>query len=272
MKPLEWSFIQGQVYFRVDKDRLPCEYELAYTALPVGLTLYEVRHVVVSNLIVQGFQLDGVNAHDNVFDTSLIGLTCRGKGRSGISIGGASRVRLESCLVGDNGAAQVRTEGSRAARSPTANCWKTRRRPSSAKAGLSLAPVMRVLTLRMLGLVDDALDLGPGRPVIHDAHARHRDGNQPEASATRTPGMPLVRGAGRTCTAHPSRTQGAESRRSKGQSARHVAERHDDEVFGQRGTEADNPLAMRYSATIRAWTDKAMRKTAAIPSGLLRYI
>ena len=111
VKPLEWSFIQGQVFFRVEKDRLPREYELAYTALPVGLTLYEVRHVVVSNLIVQGFQLDGVNAHDNVFDTSLIGLTCRGNGRSGISIGGASRVRLESCLVGDNGAAQVRTEG-----------------------------------------------------------------------------------------------------------------------------------------------------------------
>ena len=111
VKPLEWSFIQGQVFFRVEKDRLPREYELAYTALPVGLTLYDVRHVVVSNLIVQGFQLDGVNAHDNVFDTSLIGLTCRGNGRSGISIGGASRVRLESCLVGDNGAAQVRTEG-----------------------------------------------------------------------------------------------------------------------------------------------------------------
>lgn len=111
MKPLEWSLIQGQVYFRVEPDRFPREYELAITALPVGLTLYEVRHVVVSDLIVQGFQLDGVNAHDNVYDARLVGLTCRGNGRSGISIGGASRVRLESCLVGDNGAAQVRTEG-----------------------------------------------------------------------------------------------------------------------------------------------------------------
>ncbi len=39
------------------------------------------------------------------------GLNCRGNGRSGISIGGASRVVVESCLVGNNGAAQVRAEG-----------------------------------------------------------------------------------------------------------------------------------------------------------------
>jgi hypothetical protein len=73
--------------------------------------LYEVHHVVVRDLIVQGFQIDGVNAHDNVFFGRLQGLVCRGNGRSGISIGGACRVQVADCLVGDNGAAQVRTEG-----------------------------------------------------------------------------------------------------------------------------------------------------------------
>jgi hypothetical protein len=62
-------------------------------------------------LIVQGFQLDGLNAHDSVFHCDLQELTCRGNGRSGIAIGGACRVRAIQCLVGDNGAAQVRTEG-----------------------------------------------------------------------------------------------------------------------------------------------------------------
>ena len=61
-------------------------------------------------LVVQGFYLDGVNAHDGVRQTSLVGLTCRGNGRSGISIGGASQVSLQACLAGDNGAAQVRGE------------------------------------------------------------------------------------------------------------------------------------------------------------------
>ena len=55
--------------------------------------------------------MDGVNAHDGVYRATLTGLNCRGNGRSGISIGGASRVMVESCLVGNNGAAQVRTEG-----------------------------------------------------------------------------------------------------------------------------------------------------------------
>jgi hypothetical protein len=66
---------------------------------------------VVENLIVQGFQLDGVNVHDNVFAARLLEITSRGNGRSGISVGGASRVQIEACLLGNNGAAQLRTEG-----------------------------------------------------------------------------------------------------------------------------------------------------------------
>jgi hypothetical protein len=73
--------------------------------------LYEVRHVSISDLVVQGFQLDGVSAPDNAFEVALIGLTARGNGRSGISVSGASRVLIQACLVGNNGAAQVRTEG-----------------------------------------------------------------------------------------------------------------------------------------------------------------
>jgi hypothetical protein len=102
---------RGAVYFRPEDGLLPTEYQLEYAFHPVGLTLYEVRHVVVSNLVIQGYQLDGVNAHDNAFDVTLAGLNCRGNGRSGISVGGASRVAIHSCLAGNNGEAQVRTEG-----------------------------------------------------------------------------------------------------------------------------------------------------------------
>ena len=72
--------------------------------------------LVILDLTVQGYQLDGINAHDNVFDAALVGLLSRGNGRSGISIGGASRVLIRSCLVGNNGYAQVRTEGLSATR------------------------------------------------------------------------------------------------------------------------------------------------------------
>lgn len=111
LQPMEWCLLDRAVYFRVEKDRLPGQYDLSYTSLQVGITLYEVRHVLVTDLVVQGFQQDGVNAHDSAFDTTLVGLTCRGNGRSGISVGGASRVKVLGCLVGNNGTAQVRTEG-----------------------------------------------------------------------------------------------------------------------------------------------------------------
>ena len=111
LQPLEWTLLDGRIYFCAEEDRLPQYYDLTYCGQPVGVTLYNVRGVVIEDLTVQGFQLDGINAHDNVFGATLVGITARGNGRSGISVGGASRVTIEACLVGNNGTAQVRTEG-----------------------------------------------------------------------------------------------------------------------------------------------------------------
>lgn len=111
LEPLQWCLFQGYIYFRVEKDKLPQYYNITHSGDTGGITLYEVRHVIIADVIVQGYQLDGINAHDSVFNTTLVGVICRGNGRSGISIGGASRVVVEEAIVGDNGAAQVRTEG-----------------------------------------------------------------------------------------------------------------------------------------------------------------
>jgi hypothetical protein len=62
-------------------------------------------------LVVEGFHVDGVNAHDNVRSVDLVGVTSRHNGRSGFSIGGSSRLRLDDCSASGNGEAQVRTEG-----------------------------------------------------------------------------------------------------------------------------------------------------------------
>jgi hypothetical protein len=111
LKPLEWCLFDRNIYFRPEDGKAPHEYALSQADLPVGITLHDVRRVTIRDLIVQGFQLDGINAHDNVFGATLVGLTCRGNARSGISIGGASRVRIEQCTLGNNGDAQLRTEG-----------------------------------------------------------------------------------------------------------------------------------------------------------------
>jgi hypothetical protein len=111
LQPLESCYFERALYFRTEQGRMPQTYALTHSSLPTGITLYEVRNVVLSDLIVQGFQVDGINAQDSVYNTVLRDVRCRGNARSGISIGGASQVTIEGCLVGGNGLAQVRTEG-----------------------------------------------------------------------------------------------------------------------------------------------------------------
>jgi hypothetical protein len=109
--PREWCLVDGWLYFGCDKNRLPQDYNLSCCLHPVGVTLYNVHDVIVENLNIRGFYLDGVNCHDNVTRSDLLGLDCSHNGRSGISVGGASRVRIDTCTAAGNGAAQIRTEG-----------------------------------------------------------------------------------------------------------------------------------------------------------------
>ncbi|WDI40739.1 right-handed parallel beta-helix repeat-containing protein [Bremerella sp. P1] len=111
LKPLEWCLTDGMIFFRTEKDRGPGCYRLSYTARRTGITLYEVRNVKILDLTVQGFQLDGINVHSNCYKIELGAITSRGNGRSGVSVGGASRATISKSLLGDNGAAQLRGEG-----------------------------------------------------------------------------------------------------------------------------------------------------------------
>jgi len=108
---LQWCLFEGWIYFGVEPDKLPLAYNLTCCGEQVGITLYQVHDVIVEDLTLRGFWLDGVNCHDNVKRTDLIRLNTIENGRSGISVGGVSRVRIDTCTAGGNGAAQVRLEG-----------------------------------------------------------------------------------------------------------------------------------------------------------------
>ncbi len=111
LKPLQWTRQNGQFYLRTPVDRGPRDYPLQVTVQTTGITLYDVDHVVIENLTVRGFRLDGINAHDRATHVRLRNVTTIENGRSGVSVGGASRVRLEASTTGQNGVAQLRTEG-----------------------------------------------------------------------------------------------------------------------------------------------------------------
>lgn len=111
LEPLEYFFNGSEIFFRVEWEKMPDEYPLMHTGLQTGITLYRVHGVVIADLVVQGFRQDGINAHDGATDCRLVGLTSRGNGRAGLAVCGASRVKIEDGLVGDNAVAQLYVEG-----------------------------------------------------------------------------------------------------------------------------------------------------------------
>jgi len=111
LRPLEWCLHEGAIYFRVEAEKSVYSYDLACCGDAVGITLHQVHGVVVADLVVQGYQLDGIAAHDLVRDCQLVGVTCRGNGRSGVSVTGSSEVAIESSQLLANTAPAVVSEG-----------------------------------------------------------------------------------------------------------------------------------------------------------------
>lgn len=108
LEPLEWCFWRGRIYFRLETGRLPADYELACCGLQTGITLYYVDGVLIRDLVVRGFQLDGLAVHDVTRNARLARVTCRANGASGISVRGASKVELDQCMLSGNGTSQLR--------------------------------------------------------------------------------------------------------------------------------------------------------------------
>ncbi len=108
VQPLQWCLWNTQVYFRVEPGRVPDSYQLTQTGQAAGLTLHAAHDVEIRDLLIQGYQLDGVTVHDLVQRVVLSNLECRGNGRSGISVEGASQVVIHECRLNDNGRGQLR--------------------------------------------------------------------------------------------------------------------------------------------------------------------
>ncbi len=106
---LSWCLHGGYIYFAAEPGRLPYDYDLRYAEETVGITLWHVAHVAIFDLVVQGFQLDGVSAHNSAQPVRLVGVTSRRNGRSGVAVGAASLLRLDACLLDDNAEAQLLT-------------------------------------------------------------------------------------------------------------------------------------------------------------------
>lgn len=107
---MQWCLHEGYVYFKPERERLPDEYPLRIAGLECGITLMHVQGVCIQNLVVQGFQHDGISAANAARHVNLKNVTLRGNARAGLSVGGASRVWVIESLLGNNNFAQLLLE------------------------------------------------------------------------------------------------------------------------------------------------------------------
>lgn len=110
LKGKEWQRYRGGIQFAAEKGKSVYSYDLRYAQHRVGITLYDVENVVIHDLNVRGFQLDGINAHDNAMDCILSQVSSTANGRSGVAVCGASRVRLVKSNLQQNGSVQLHME------------------------------------------------------------------------------------------------------------------------------------------------------------------
>lgn len=109
LEPLQWCAAEGAIYFATEHGKLPPDYRLRYAELATGVTLYDVRQMVVRNLTVRGFQADGVSATVGAREVVLQNVTCTANGRRGVCVGGGADAVIDACNLFGNGQAQLLT-------------------------------------------------------------------------------------------------------------------------------------------------------------------
>lgn len=110
LEPLQWCVFQGQVYFRAEQGKSPKigdHYKLSYSARPTGITLMHVNNVRIHDIIVRGYQVDGIAAPNSAKDVILDTVLSEANGRAGLSAGVSSRIFAGYSVFSKNNDTQV---------------------------------------------------------------------------------------------------------------------------------------------------------------------
>ncbi len=99
----QWAAWKGSIYLRTSSLEVPAELNLWFAVRSMGVTLYEVHDVVVRNLKVRHFRMDGFNAHDRCKNVVLENITAEENGRTGVTAAGTSFITLQKPVIQNNG-------------------------------------------------------------------------------------------------------------------------------------------------------------------------
>ncbi|MDO4569354.1 MAG: right-handed parallel beta-helix repeat-containing protein [Planctomycetia bacterium] len=110
LEEMQWCLYDRSIYFKPQRGWMPYEYNISCAGAQHGIALFQVDNVEIRNLIVQGFQNDGIIASNMARDVYLRNVTLRGNARAGLCVGTGSTVWLLDSLLGNNLYAQALTE------------------------------------------------------------------------------------------------------------------------------------------------------------------
>ncbi|MBI3862646.1 MAG: right-handed parallel beta-helix repeat-containing protein [Planctomycetia bacterium] len=105
----QWAAWHGSIYYHVPPagPALAMQAPLGFAAEEVGITLLDVDNVVIHNLELRHFRLDGVNVHDRCKNIILDQVKLVENGRAGLAVGGCSLVGIKDSEISGNRVAQV---------------------------------------------------------------------------------------------------------------------------------------------------------------------
>lgn len=98
----EWCAFKGAIYFQAEKNTDPAEQNFAIARQECGITFLDVHDVLVEDLVIRHFRLDGVHLHDRSEGIALSNVGLIENGRAGLSVRGTSVADLAQTAVRGN--------------------------------------------------------------------------------------------------------------------------------------------------------------------------
>jgi len=97
-----WGVHKGTIYYRSKTQDTPRQHDFALAETATGLTLLGVRNVVVSDLTLRHFRVDGINAHNRCENVQFNNVSCVENGRAGIVVSGTSQIDVNNSEITRN--------------------------------------------------------------------------------------------------------------------------------------------------------------------------
>ena len=90
----QWCVWKGAIYYRSERLVEPETLNMAIARRSCGITVFAAHDILVTDLTIRHYRLDGINLHDLANNVQLRNVTLIENGRAGLAVGGSSTAQL----------------------------------------------------------------------------------------------------------------------------------------------------------------------------------